>query len=1267
MRSEFYKNLFINSPQAYGYHKVVVNENNQPIDYIFVDVNEAFERLTGLDKKQIIGKQITEILPDIKEGRFNWIKYYGEIAIEGIEKEFEEYSQPLKKWYKVTAFSPQKNYFATVFSDISDQKNKNIQLEGFFETNLNLLSIADTDCNFIKVNTEWEKVLGYSAKELESKKFTDFIHPDDINSTIHAVKKLANQEKVTNFMNRYRAKDGTYKHLEWKAYPKANLIYSAARDITNHKDLLEELKYKTEELEILIDTIDTQIWYLKDEKTYGLVNKAHASFFGLSKEDLTGKKLKSLLTDEEADICITNNIEIFKSKKTITSEEWVVDGNGKERLLHIIKNPKLDENNEVKFVVCSAEDITEQKNSYEKLEKSEKRYKGLVNSINHMIVRVDNNNRFTFVNDLYCKTFGKTRQELIGKSFVPLIHEEDREHTIKEMEKLNSPPYRVELEQRALTVNGWRWIFWEDDAILDDDGNIIEIHGVGRDITNEKENKQNLIKKNLLLESIMSNVPTVVYSFKLDDNNKVDITYVNDTVTHILGHSPSDLIGNYEFWASCIHPDDTKQIKASLKNLNTSLKDGQEWKQEYRFKDKKGNYHWLSDHCTVFTNIDGNYEIVGAWTDVTENKERELEILKNKERLALAQKFALLGYWEYNIQTEKLFWSEECEKLFSMSPGSFEGTFKSFLNRVHPDDVDYVKSINLPIVLNKEGITLDYEHRIITKNSEVKWIKEIAGAVFDNNTGKPTHIIGFAMDITNQKQREDALENEEKLRQIINNIDGLFWLLSESKNELLYISPAYENIFNTIPDKKKMKSDFFIDSVHIDDKKRVTAAYKEFLRSGVFNEEYRVHISNEEVKYLYTQVFPVKNDIGNTIRYAGITVDVTEKVINNNDLIAAKEKAEESNRLKSAFLASLSHELRTPLNHIIGFSDLLRATLKDENNKTFANQIYESGTNFLAMVEDIFNLALVEQSEVIVRLEKFSVLSLFLENKKILIENVSSSGKSSDIELRYKPDHNALNLLIEADRIKINQILINLFNNAVKFTKKGYIEFGILMADENSISFYIKDTGIGIPENKINIIFDFFRQANDSLSRHFEGLGIGLAISNKLADILNAKIDVESVVDKGSKFTLTIPVNISNDNQKQESHFGEIETSNLEGVKVFIIDDDKHSINIAKQILLRNNAEVFHGDDADTSLELIEKINDIDIYLVDLKMPEIDGYQILKKVKNVYPKKPVYAFTAHALKSEKEKVVNAGFDGIITKPFNSTLLVAEVKKITKRL
>lgn len=398
-----------------------------------------------------------------------------------------------------------------------------------------------------------------------------------------------------------------------------------------------------------------------------------------------------------------------------------------------------------------------------------------------------------------------------------------------------------------------------------------------------------------------------------------------------------------------------------------------------------------------------------------------------------------------------------------------------------------------------------------------------------------------------------------------------------------------------------------------------------------------------------------------------LATDITENIKNQQQLIEAKTRAEESDRLKSAFLATMNHELRTPLNHIIGFSDMIPDMTEDKSIKEFSKLIHKSGLNLLNIIEDVFDLAMMDQSEIVLREEDVFVRDIYLELKKQLQETLSESDKTSTIHLNYKIDSEIVTKNITTDKSKIIQVVSNLIKNAVKFTKKGEISLGFAIESYNMLSITIKDTGVGIPADKQDIIFEFFRQVDDSHTRRYEGIGIGLAISQKIARTMGGKITLKSELGKGSRFKFTFPVKI-NENKEIEtddevSHFL---MPGLFGKKILIVEDDLVGMEMIVSMMSATKCQIIKAANGLEALKLIVENSAIDAVLMDLKMPIMDGYEATALIRQQKPHLPIIALTAYSMEKDKIKALEVGCNDILTKPVNKVLLLKKLTDLLER-
>ncbi|MBU0936841.1 MAG: response regulator [Spirochaetes bacterium] len=286
MQDSRYRELINSAPFGYALHRIELDKAGKPVDYTYLEVNKAFEALTGLASAALVGKTVRQAIPALVDDEFDWIDTFGRVALGGPELQFEQYSETLDRWYKVQAYSPEPLHFVTIFVDISTEKRTIAELEGFFSVNLDLLCIARLDGSFVKVNKEWERLLGYTVGELEHAKFLDFIHPDDLPATLAALEQLSQSIEVNNFTNRYRCRDGSYRFVEWRSKPVGTLIYAAARDVTEHMKLTDKLSEERWRLSEIIAGTNVGTWEWNVQTGATVFNEQWAALVGYTIEEL---------------------------------------------------------------------------------------------------------------------------------------------------------------------------------------------------------------------------------------------------------------------------------------------------------------------------------------------------------------------------------------------------------------------------------------------------------------------------------------------------------------------------------------------------------------------------------------------------------------------------------------------------------------------------------------------------------------------------------------------------------------------------------------------------------------------------------------------------------------------------------------------------------------------------------------------------------------------------------------------------------------------
>jgi signal transduction histidine kinase len=376
------------------------------------------------------------------------------------------------------------------------------------------------------------------------------------------------------------------------------------------------------------------------------------------------------------------------------------------------------------------------------------------------------------------------------------------------------------------------------------------------------------------------------------------------------------------------------------------------------------------------------------------------------------------------------------------------------------------------------------------------------------------------------------------------------------------------------------------------------------------------------------------------------------------ELVIAKEKAEESDRLKTAFLQNMSHEIRTPMNAIIGFSNMLDdPDLLPEKRKSFVHIIINSTYQLLSIVTDVLTISSLETKQESINLGEVCINSIIVE----LLAIFKTQAYDQKISLYAKQQLTDKQSEIYSDSTKLIQILTNLINNALKFTHQGSIEFGYNLNTEIDplvIEFYVKDCGIGIKAELHEKIFERFRQADSLIIKKYGGTGLGLSISKGFVELLGGKIWVQSELGKGSTFYFTIPYKPVH--ELEELNLPSKQNENL--ATILVAEDDEYNFLYIEELLSKMDLKLTHAKNGKEAVNLCKANPNISLVLMDIKMPIMDGYTAALKIKAFRPDLPIIAQTAYSLELDKEKYSGNAFDNYLIKPINHTKLKQEIMK-----
>ncbi len=589
-----------------------------------------------------------------------------------------------------------------------------------------------------------------------------------------------------------------------------------------------------------------------------------------------------------------------------------------------------------------------------------------------------------------------------------------------------------------------------------------------------------------------------------------------------------------------------------------------------------------------------------------------------------------------------------------------------------------MEKFNLPeivkkIITSKENLYIE-EFKMYKRNGEEIFTNLAIAPIVDKEKERVVEIVFVFYDITESlKLKREIL----KLNRAIENAPILI-VITDTNCKIEYVNPFFENITGYTLDEVKGKSPKILATKH--NYKHYPEILGKLSKGEKWIGEFLNKKKNGELYWEQALLSPVFDKNGKIVNFVGVKEDITERKKFLEELKRAKEEAEKANIAKSEFLANMSHEIRTPMNAIIGFIDIMLETELNGLQRQYLEIVKESTQHLLKILNDILDFSKFESGRMQFENRAFNIIKLikniyFMFSKKIAEKN---------LKMKVDIDENIPEIVI-GDEVRITQILTNLLSNAIKFSEKGEIKVNASLKETDNeyvtLLFCVSDEGVGIPEDKINKIFEKFTQADASVTRKFGGTGLGLAIIKKIVEYYKGKIWVESEVGKGSKFYFTLKLKIGDVKDLKPKKIAKKEGYFIEKFEILVAEDNVTNQILIKQVLNNLGLKV---DIADNGINTLKKLSEknYDLILMDWHMPEMDGVEavdILRKIENgedvkhekVSPeiieklknrKFKVIALTAAALTEEKELLLKKGFDDYVSKPISKDELVNILSK-----
>ncbi|WP_338594419.1 PAS domain S-box protein [Paenibacillus sp. Y5S-9] len=841
------------------------------------------------------------------------------------------------------------------------------------------------------------------------------------------------------------------------------------------------------------------------------------------------------------------------------------------------------------------------------------------------------------VNPAFCCMLGYTSDELMDLTYQDITHPDDSiQDMICSYELFEGKSKENQYEKRYINKNGD--ILWCSIHVslvrseITDEPLYSVCHIV--DISNRKLSEQKLLHSEEVFKLITDHAQEIIYIADLEGVCR----FCSPSVQQILGYSPEEVIGQNN--NASFHPQDLERIsqmdltKGNLLNI--------------RVRHKDGHYLWFETTYKVFGDAERGQQILTIGRDISERK-------KQKDISAEAERIALIGSWEWDMVKDHITFSDQIFEIFELERTCKPYRISDVFDVMDSEDI---ASLQKHITGVKQGEPLDFEYKHISSDGHEKYL-HLRGLITLDEHRQPVQLNGTLQDITERKRIEFKLQESVER----------YTSLKKYNHDAIISFNMDGNIMNANPVAVKMTGCPVAEMIGTSISRFIGASNLGLILGSNYelaekeiNAVWHTDGSETEVLATLAPIIVNKSNVG----FYLIAKDITEQ----KKLLVAKETAERMNKAKSEFLAMMSHEIRTPMNGVIGMTDLLLDTpgLSGEQ-KEYIEIIQKSGDSLLAIINDILDFSKIESGKTDLVEDPFDLVEIVTETVQI----VKPLAREKKLDVRMCVE-DVIPTPVYGDAYRLKQVLTNIIGNAVKFTSQGGVEVKVGVKEQcsNNVQLYfqVKDSGIGIPAQRKQQLFEPFYQLENFMTRKPQGTGLGLAISKKLVELMHGKIWIEESDEPGTIFIFTAQFKLNNGEESNRLDEQQ-KKSRTSALRILIAEDNEVNQLVLSRIVEKKGHFVDHVADGVEAVEAV-KHNSYDIVFMDVHMPRLNGFEATKVIKNsLHPESCPYiiAVTANALRGDMDKCLKAGMDAYVSKPIKieSIMQVLETYYIKNNL
>ncbi|MBM3420777.1 MAG: PAS domain S-box protein [Bacteroidetes bacterium] len=1027
--------------------------------------------------------------------------------------------------------------------------------------------------------------------------------------------------------------------------------------------------------ELVLNTVPVRVFWKDLNLIYLGCNKPFAEDAGFSDPaDVVGKSDFDMGWLKHAELYRSDDRHVIETgQPKLGYEEPQTTPDGRSILLRTSKVPLRDKEGKIIGVLGTYEDITHQRITEDTLSVTRESYSDIFNTVSDAIYIQDEDGRFLDINRGAEIMYGYERHEVLGKT--PEFLGADGRNNYSALSKL--------LKKVQATGKPARFEFWgrrKDGTefpkeVVASSGRYFGrpvIIATARDISQSKSAEASLAASEKryretagFLETLLNAIPDVIGVQDPDHNiiryNTAGYELLGLTENQVRGKKCHELIGQLTPCDLCATSEAYTTLKPARVEKYVPSIDRYFDVRSYPILDEAGKLSLVIEHLRDITEL----RKAGKIQQIQYNIARSLVTARGIGELMENIRRELSEV----VESDNFFMAFYDSKDDTLSAVHFVDTHDEFTKWSAAGSLSgQVVRENKPILISGDespgandplvqvigtpskcwlGVPLRVQERAIGVIVLQSYTNSEA---YSEKTIELLELVANQVSVFIEEKR--SVENAMKLLVgveqspvaiCITDLDGVVEFVNKAFCDIS--GYTREEIVGENP--RILKSDYHPDSYYRE-------LWETILRGESWTGRFRNRKKSGELYWANAVITPLIGRNGDIIRFIAVQEDITADIKLMEELQTAKEKAEESDRLKTSFLANMSHEIRTPMNGIMGFIDIIQQhNISEDEQKQFLEIIRSAGDRLLSTINDIIEISKIESGQMNLNVTTFSITDVVTFHHNFFQPEAKKKGIIFRLENKVPDDRDQF----FSDKGKLESILSNLLKNAIKFTSEGLIRLSVVR-EGNHLLVTVADTGIGIPADRIGTIFDRFVQADTSFTRPYEGSGLGLAISDAYAKMLGGKISVESVEGRGSRFRCVIPEAGFEKSALVAEEVSNSAVSVTPGNRqILIAEDDETSYMYLHHILRRGGYKVIRAHNGDEALEMMEERSDIDLVLMDIKMPGRDGYEITRILKKRFPEVPVIVQTAYALTGDREKALESGCDGYLSKPISREQLL----------